>query len=90
MARIQSPRPALPLAETGRVVSTVPDGRVSRNLLHGFSYPGHRGRVAVTAQSASEGDALRRAGADLVLLEFADAAVDRLLLAEAQDAGTGS
>lgn len=51
------------------------------SLVRGLRAHGYRGRVAVTAQRADEVEGYRAAGADVVLLPFADAAhhaLDRL------------
>lgn len=56
------------------VVSSIPHLEVNVALLHGLRHYGYGGRVAVTAHSRAVGDALRAAGADLVLFPFKDAA----------------
>ena len=82
----------LPLADIRWVVCTVRDPRANRMLLQALANSGYPGRIAVTAQTTEEADCLRRAGADLVLLPFADAAqeaVDRLRLADQDSDVTG-
>jgi Kef-type K+ transport system membrane component KefB len=56
------------------VVSSIPYPEVNLALLHGLRHHGYGGRVAVTAHHRAAGDALRAAGADLVLFPFKDAA----------------
>jgi K+/H+ antiporter YhaU regulatory subunit KhtT len=64
----------LPLARVTWVVSTAREVETSRVLLQHLRERGFRGRVAVTARTADEGDELRLAGADLLLRPYADAA----------------
>ena len=73
---------SLPLGRVKWVISTAPERQVNLALLQGLSHHAYQGRVAVTAHSHHDAELLRQAGADLVLLPFADAAkegVDRLL-----------
>lgn len=73
---------SLPLGRTRWVVSTAHERRVSQTLVHTLRGLGYAGRVAVTAHSTGEAARLEQAGADLVLVPFADAAreaADRLL-----------
>ena len=73
---------SLPLDRTHWVVSTMREEHVGRTLIHGLRSSGYAGRVAVTAQSSTEAARLEKAGPDLVLLPFAEAArgaADRLL-----------
>ena len=73
---------SLPLARTHWVVSTIREEHVSRALIYSLRGSGYAGQVAVTAHSLAEAARLEQAGADLVLLPFADAAgwaADRLL-----------
>jgi Trk K+ transport system NAD-binding subunit len=77
----------LPLTRVKWIVSTAHERQINLALLQGLGHHGFAGRVAVTAHSHEDGEVLRRAGADLVLLPFADAAreaVDRLLRAGTQ------
>jgi Kef-type K+ transport system membrane component KefB/Trk K+ transport system NAD-binding subunit len=64
----------LPLANVNWVVSTAPDIDTSRELLHHLREKGFRGRVALAARTADEGDVLRLEGADVLLRPYADAA----------------
>ncbi len=73
---------ALPLAQVQWVVSTARDRHVNLALIHTLKNLGYVGRIAVTAHSADEVARLEQAGADLVMVPFADAAreaADRLL-----------
>lgn len=77
----------LPLARVRWVVSSVPTRDVNLVLLDGLRRRGYQGRTVVTAHTVRDADDLRQAGADMVLLPFADAAneaVDRLLDADGQ------
>jgi Kef-type K+ transport system membrane component KefB len=64
----------LPLARLRWVISTVREPDVSLALLHGLRQAGYRGAVAVTVHTRQEEQRMRDAGADHVLLPFADAA----------------
>ncbi len=73
---------SLPLAQVNWVVSTAHERQVNRALLQGLKHHGYQGLVAVTAHNHHDAELLRQAGADLVLLPFADAAdqaVERML-----------
>lgn len=73
---------SLPLGRVKWVISTAPERQVNLALLQGLRHHAYRGQVAVTAHSPHDAERLQHAGADLVLLPFADAAkeaVDRLL-----------
>lgn len=65
---------SLPLAHTQWVVCTVRERHVSLALMHSLGSVGYTGKVAVTAHSQAEVAYLERAGADVVLLPFVDAA----------------
>lgn len=65
---------SLPLSRTQWVVSTVRESHVSKALIHSLKNLGYTGRIAVTAHSHNEISRLEQAGADLVLVPFADAA----------------
>lgn len=72
---------SLPLARTQWVISTAREQHVSRILIHTLRNLGYAGRIAVTAHHQNEIAGLEQAGADLVLIPFADAAreaTDRL------------
>jgi Kef-type K+ transport system membrane component KefB len=72
----------LPLENIPCVVSTLRGSALNRALLQGLQQQGYRGKVAVSASTRLEAEALRREGADLVFVPYADAAqeaADRLL-----------
>jgi Trk K+ transport system NAD-binding subunit len=64
----------LPLARVSWVVRTTPDIESSRVLLHHLRELPFRGRIAIAARSAEEGDRLRLEVVHLVLRPYADAA----------------
>ena len=67
------------------VISTARERHVNQSLIHTLKDLGYRGQIAVTADSAVEAERLQRAGADLVMVPYADAAgeaVERLLQQE--------
>lgn len=73
---------SLPYVRSQWIVCTARDLHVSQALIHSLRSLGYAGRIAVTAHSPSEVVRLERAGADLVLVPFVDAAreaADRLL-----------
>ena len=79
---------SLPLETVRWVVSTVRDRSVNLALLHGLRHNGYRGRVALSTARHSDAAALSKAGADLVLVPYADAAreaADRLMAAAPPD-----
>jgi type VI protein secretion system component VasF len=60
----------------------VRERHVSQALIHTLRSLGYGGRIAVTAHGPAEAARLRQAGADLVMIPYADAAreaADRLL-----------
>ncbi len=65
---------ALPLERATWVVSTLREHALNRALLQGLQQQGYGGKVAVSASTRREADGLRREGADLVLVPYADAA----------------
>ncbi|MCL0048091.1 cation:proton antiporter [Dehalococcoidia bacterium] len=72
----------LPLHQSHWVVSTVRYGEVNRILLRSLRHNNYAGRIALTAHRADEARNLAKAGVDLVLMPFVDAAeqaVDMLL-----------
>jgi Kef-type K+ transport system membrane component KefB len=76
----------LPLEHARWVVCTAPQRETNLAVLKAVREHGFRGRVALTAHHAHDADALRGAGADLVLMPFVDAADEaaaRLLAAPA-------
>ena len=64
----------LPIEGVTWVVSTAREVETSLALLDHLRRRGFRGKVAVTARTADEGDLLRLSGADLLLRPYADAA----------------
>jgi Kef-type K+ transport system membrane component KefB len=65
----------LSLGGVSWVVSTVADRGVNIVLLHALEREGYQGKVAVTAHREDDARTLEQAGAEAVLLPFADAAV---------------
>ncbi len=57
------------------VVSSVPELSINLVLLHGLREQNYNGRVAVTSHSSRHSEQLKHAGADQVLIPYADAAV---------------
>jgi Kef-type K+ transport system membrane component KefB len=73
---------SLPLARTRWVLSTTRERHVNQSLIHGLRNLGYAGKIAVTAHGFDEVAGLEQAGADLVLVPFADAAreaADRMM-----------
>jgi len=66
----------LPLGQVSWVLSSVREKDVNLALLHGLRQHEYKGRMAVTAHTASEAEQLKRAGADRVLIPYADAAAE--------------
>ena len=64
----------LPLEQVRWVVSTIPGQRLGLILLHALKGHNFPGRVVLTSHNHRETEILERAGADLVLLPFRDAA----------------
>lgn len=63
-------------------MSSIPHRDVNRLILQSLPRHGYQGRTALAAHTLHDARALEEAGADIVLLPFADAAdqaVDRLL-----------
>ncbi|MFH2139955.1 MAG: cation:proton antiporter family protein [Pseudomonadota bacterium] len=65
---------SLPLSGASWVVSTLPQLKLNLTLLHALSQHGFAGKVAVTAHHDSDARQLRKAGANLVLDPFSNAA----------------
>jgi len=65
---------SLPLGQARWVLSSLRETPVNLALLHGLRDQGYQGRVAVTAHA--DAGPLRQAGADLVLMPYADAAAE--------------
>ena len=73
---------SLPLAQVQWVVTTTRERNVNQALIHTLRSLGYAGRIAVTAHGTREVAQLQQAGADLVLMPYADAAhqaAERLL-----------
>ncbi|WP_456413073.1 cation:proton antiporter [Thiolapillus sp.] len=66
----------LPLDRASWVLSSVRDLSISFALLHGLREYGYKGKVAVTTHSRKNTEALKKAGADYVLVPYADAAAE--------------
>jgi Kef-type K+ transport system membrane component KefB len=66
----------LPLGQVRWIISSVREMSVNLALLHGLREQGYKGRVAVTAHSNPHAEKLHQAGADQVLIPYADAAVE--------------
>lgn len=72
----------LPLAQTHWVVSTARERHANLSLIQSLRGLGYHGRIAIAAQSVDDAARFEQAGADLVLMPFADAAfeaVDRIM-----------
>lgn len=72
---------SLPVGGCRWVVCTSPLAETNLTLLDALRQQGYRGRVALTARMPSDADRLTRAGADLILCPYfdaADRAVERL------------
>ena len=67
---------SLPLEQAPLVLSSVRELSINLALLHGLRDYGYQGRVAVTAHSRLNAERLQQAGADQVLIPYADAAVE--------------
>jgi Kef-type K+ transport system membrane component KefB len=65
----------MPLERVCWVLSSVREMPVNLTLLHGLHNYVYKGRVAVTANTTSDAEQLKHAGADMVLIPYADAAV---------------
>ncbi len=73
---------SLPLTRIQWVVSTARERHVNQTLIDSLRHLGYAGRIAVTGHGPREVARLEQAGADLVMVPYADAAreaVDRLL-----------
>ncbi len=65
---------SLPLEQARWVLSSLREKSVNFALLHGLRDHGYKGQVAVTAHTTTCARQLKQAGANLVLLPYADAA----------------
>jgi Kef-type K+ transport system membrane component KefB len=66
----------LPLRQVPWVLSSLREMPVNLALLHGLRHHGYKGRVAVTAHTIPDAGQLEHAGADRVLIPYADAAAE--------------
>ncbi|MDQ7000651.1 MAG: cation:proton antiporter [Mariprofundus sp.] len=66
----------LPLMQAAWVLSSLREVPVNLALLHGLRNHGYSGQVAVTAHSTRDAGLLQQAGADRVLIPYADAAAE--------------
>ena len=72
----------LPLRRAQSVVSTARERHVNLSLIHLLRSHGYDGRIAITAQAPNDVARLEQAGADLILVPYADAAreaADRIM-----------
>ncbi|MEW8691409.1 MAG: cation:proton antiporter family protein [Candidatus Thiodiazotropha endolucinida] len=82
---------SLPLEQASWVLSSVREMPINLGLLHGLHEYDYKGRVAVTAHTAPDAEHLKKAGADLVLIPYTDAAaeaVDSLFSVDAKYSAT--
>lgn len=68
----------LPLKNSKLIISTIADYQVNLYLLNYLKNFAYDGRIILTQHSPERADALKKAGADIVLLPFADA-VDNII-----------
>ena len=66
----------LPLGRVHWVLSSVREKDINLALLHGLRDYGYKGRVVVTVHTASDAEQLEQAGANHVLIPYADAAAE--------------
>lgn len=64
----------LPLGQVCWVLSSLREMPINLALLHGLREQDYNGKIAVTANTARDAEQLKDAGADLVLIPYADAA----------------
>ncbi|MBI2843861.1 MAG: cation:proton antiporter [Armatimonadetes bacterium] len=76
---------ALPLASARWVVSSVRDLNINLALIGSLRSHGYGGSIAVTAETGSDAEALRKADADVVFVPFTDAASHAADLLKAAD-----
>jgi len=83
---------SLPLGQVRWVLSSVREMPVNLSLLHGLRVQGYSGQVAVTAHSFQHAEQLKDAGADYVLLPYADAATEAVdnLFGQVKQTASGS
>lgn len=66
----------LPIGQAQWVLSSVREKSVNLTLLHGLRDHGYKGKAAVTAHNRADAGQLKQAGADQVLMPYADAAAE--------------
>jgi hypothetical protein len=69
---------SLPLAQATWVVCSVREMSVNLTLLHGLRDYNYKGRVAVTVHTIADAKQLQQAGANQVLMPYADAAAEAI------------
>lgn len=73
---------SLPLEKVRWIVSSVRDRNINHTLLHGLLQQGYSGQTAFSSHSERDARSLKEAGADFVVILYAEVAqevVDRLL-----------
>lgn len=65
---------SLPLMDKSWIISTIPNIEVNIALLNSLKEKGFKGKKAILAYSHEDGEKLKRAGADLILFPFIEAA----------------
>jgi hypothetical protein len=65
---------SLPLGRAKWVISTVREQQINQTLIHSLQVADFTGRIAVTANNMNDAEKLEEAGANLVLIPYADAA----------------
>lgn len=78
----------LPLGQVPRVLSSVREMPVNVALLHGLRDHSYSGQMAVTAHSFRNAEQLEGAGADYVLMPYADTAAEAVNRLFGQDRQT--
>jgi hypothetical protein len=66
----------LPLKKVTWIISTLPGLDIGLKLLHHLKQHHYEGKIALTSHSLQTSHSLEKAGADLVLLPFRDAAIE--------------
>ncbi len=79
---------SLPLGQARWVLSSLREMPVNLALLHGLRDQGYKGRVVVTAHASANAGQLKQAGADRVLMPYADAAAEAVDSLLGMDGGT--
>jgi len=78
----------LPFDQVRWVLSSVPESAINLALVNGLREQGFKGQVAVTAHSIRNAQQLKDAGANQVLIPYADAAVEAVNKLFGQDKQT--